>query len=69
VEFPKAKTLLQSLLQRGGADNSDKEAVGQTLARVLEVVQPVARELDATGITRRGEDQDDVLRMPEIKSK
>ena len=68
VEYPRPKTLLQSLLQRAGADNSDKEAVGQTLVRVLEVVQPVARKLDAAGINRK-DDQDEVLRMPEIESK
>jgi protease-4 len=68
VEYPRPKTLLQSLLQRGGADNSDKEAVAQTLARILEVVQPVARKLDAAGINRK-DDQEDVLRMPVIESK
>src|SRR5438270_1269074 len=30
VEYPRAKTLLQTLMQRGGAENSDKEAVAQT---------------------------------------
>ncbi len=68
VEYPKSKTLLQSLLQRAGADNSDKEAAGQTLIRVLAVVQPVARKLDAAGINRKDE-QDEVLRMPEIESR
>jgi hypothetical protein len=68
IEYPRPKTLFQSLLQRGGADNSDKEAVGQTLARILEVVQPVARKLDAAGINRK-DDQDQVLRMPEFESK
>jgi len=65
VEYPKPKTFLQSLLQRAGADNTDKEAVGQTLARILETVQPVARQLDAAGITRKKE-QEDVLRMPDV---
>ena len=68
VEYPRPKTLFQSLLQRGGADNSDKEAVGQTLVRILEVVQPVARKLDAAGINRK-DDQDEVLRMPMVESK
>jgi hypothetical protein len=68
VQYPRPKTLLQSLLQRAGADNSDKEAVGQTLMRVLEVVQPVARKLDAAGINRK-DDQDEVLKMPEVNSK
>jgi protease-4 len=62
VVYPRPKTFFQSLVQRQGADNSDKEAVGQTLARILETVQPVARQLDAAGINRK--DQDDVLRMP-----
>src|SRR5438552_14870962 len=65
VEYPRPKTLLQSLVQRGGADNSDKEVVSQVLARVLEIVQPVARKLAAAGVTRKG--QDDVLKMPEVR--
>lgn len=68
VEYPKPKTFFQSLLQRAGADNSDKEAAGQALVRVLEVVQPVARQMEAAGITRKSEDQDDVLRMPVVES-
>jgi protease-4 len=67
IVYPRPKTLLQSLLQRQGPDNSDKEAVGQTLARILEIVQPMARQLDAAGVNRR--DQEDVLRMPEMESK
>ncbi len=62
VLYPRPKTFLQTLLQRGGPDNSDKEAVAQTLGRILEDVQPVARELDAIGIHRK--DQDDVLKIP-----
>jgi hypothetical protein len=50
-----------------GPRNSDKEAVGQTLVRILQDVQPVARELKASGITRSGKDQDDVLSMPELE--
>ncbi|MFY9559902.1 MAG: signal peptide peptidase SppA [Terriglobales bacterium] len=69
VVYPRPKTFFQSLLQRQGADNSDKEALGQTLARILEVVQPVARQLDAAGINRKDEDQEDVLRMPVMESK
>jgi len=69
VVYPRAKTLFQSLLQRQGPDNSDKEAVGQTLARILEIVQPMARQLDAAGINRKNRDQDEVLRMPEYESK
>jgi len=63
VVFPHPKTFIESLMQRGGPENSDKEAVGQALARILEVVQPVARELDAAGIKSKSKDQDDVLRM------
>lgn len=63
VVFPRPKSFIESLMQRGGPENSDKEAVGQTLARILEVVQPVARELDAAGIKSKDKDQDDVLRM------
>ena len=62
VVYPRPKTLLQSVIARNGADNSDKDALGQTLARILQVVQPVARQLDAVGIKSR-EDQEDVLRM------
>ena len=69
VVYPRPKTRLQSLLQRQGPDNSDKEAVAQTLARILEIVQPMARQLDAAGITRKNQDQDEVLRMPEFESK
>ena len=65
VVYPRPKTLFEALVQRRGADNSDKEAVAQTLARILQDVQPVARELNAVGITRK--DQDDVLKMPEME--
>jgi protease IV len=65
VVYPRPKSLIESVIERRGPDNSDKEAVGQTLARILEVVQPVARELDAIGIKSQNKDrdQDDVLRM------
>lgn len=66
VLYPREKTFLQTLLQRGGADNSDKEAVGQTLAKIMETVQPITRELDAVGINRK--DQDDVLKMPLLET-
>jgi protease IV len=68
VVYPRPKTLLQSLMERRGAENSDKEAVSQTLARILELVQPVARELNAAGIRRNEQDQDDVLRMPRFEA-
>jgi protease IV len=68
VVYPRPKTFLEALLQRHGADNSDKEAVGQTLTRILQDVQPVAKELKAAGITRTGKEQDDVLKMPEVET-
>jgi protease-4 len=67
VVYPRPKTFLQSVIDRRGADNSDKEAVGQTLVRILQEVQPVARQLNAAGINPADQDQDDVLKMPEIK--
>src|SRR6202140_1036004 len=63
VVFPRPKTFLQRVIERRGPDNSDREAAGQTLARILEVVQPVARQLDAAGIKGKDSDQDDVLTM------
>src|SRR6267154_244020 len=68
VVYPRPKTFLQSVIERRGADNSDKEAVGQTLVRILQVVQPVARQLDAAGIKAKDKDQDDVLRMSAVPS-
>jgi hypothetical protein len=56
------------VIERRGPDNSDREAVGQTLARILQVVQPVARQLDAAGIKGEQNDQDDVLRMGAVPS-
>src|SRR5208337_2483982 len=63
VVYPRPKTFYQSVIERRGPDSSDREAVGQTLARILQVVQPVARQLDAAGIKGKDADQDDVLRM------
>ena len=68
VVYPQPKTFLQSVMERHGADNSDKEAIGQTLARILQVVQPVARQLDAIGLRNKNSDQDDVLRMNSVPS-
>jgi hypothetical protein len=68
VVYPRPKTFLQSVLDHRGPDNSDREAVGQTLARILQVVQPVARQLDAAGIKGEDKDQDDVLRMIEFEA-
>jgi protease-4 len=64
--YPRPKTLLQSLMDRRGAENSDREAVGQTLGKILEVVRPVARQLNAVGIREQDQNQDDGLRMREL---
>ncbi len=66
VVYPRPKSIIQSVMDRRGAENSDKEAVGQTLARILQVVQPVARQLDAVGIKPGEGEQDDVLRMRRV---
>ena len=66
VVFPRPKSFYESVIERRGAENSDREAVGQTLARILQVVQPVARQLDAAGIKSKDEGQDDVLRMDPV---
>ncbi|MGB9233039.1 MAG: signal peptide peptidase SppA [Terriglobales bacterium] len=63
VVYPRPKNWLETLVQRNPADNSDKEGAADAMARILQDVQPVARELKAVGITRKG-DQDEVLRMP-----
>jgi protease IV len=68
VVFPREKTLLESVMERGGADNSDKEAVGAVAAmsEMLKVMQPVAREMHALGVDRK-DDFDDVLLMPTLE--
>ena len=68
VVFPHQKTLLESLLQREGADNSDKEAAhaAAVMNQMLKVVQPVAREMHALGMDRK-EPGDDVLLMPMLE--
>ena len=66
VVFPHEKSLWETLIQRNEADNSDKEAAAQTLARILQDVRPIAKELNALGVTNR-KDQEDVLRMPEFE--
>jgi hypothetical protein len=53
-------------MDRRASDNSDKGAFSQTLVRILQEVQPVARELNALGVAHKNE-QDDVLRMQEIE--
>jgi protease-4 len=65
VVFPRKKTLWQSLVERGTAENSNKEAVqaATALNGLLHIVQPAARHMHELGLDQ--EDQgDDVLRMP-----
>jgi protease IV len=66
IVFPHEKSLWETLLQRNEADNSDKEAAAQTLARILQDVRPIAKELNALGVSNK-KDQEDVLRMPEFE--
>jgi protease IV len=66
VVFPQEKPFWQALLERNEAENSDKEAASQTLARILQDVQPIARELKAVGVTGK-HDQENVLKMPEFE--
>jgi protease-4 len=70
VVYPRPKSFIESVMKRRGEENSDKEAVGQTLARILEEVQPVARQLDAVGIKSKdkNDEQDDVLRMNPVET-
>ena len=69
VVFPRQKTLIESIMERGGADNSDKEAVGAVAAvgEILKVVQPVARQMHALGLDHK-DDFDDVLLMPTLQA-
>jgi hypothetical protein len=66
VIYPRHKSFFGSVFAHRSPDNSDKEAVGQTLARILEVVQPVARQSDAAGI-KGNQVQDEVLRMVQFE--
>src|SRR3984885_3415337 len=68
VVYPRPKGFLESEFGWRHPDNSEKEAVRQTMARILELVQPLARQLDAAGIKTRNSEQDDVLRMRELAS-
>jgi protease-4 len=64
VIFPRKKTLWESIIEREGADNSDKEAVGlAAIENMLRIVQPFARQIHALGLDGKGQG-DDVLRMP-----
>lgn len=68
VVYPRPKGFLERVMDWRSPDNSEKEAVAQTLAHILELVQPVARQLEAAGIRARNSDQDDVLRMNQVSS-
>jgi protease IV len=63
VVYPRPKTFIETVIERRSPDNSDREAVAETLVKILGIVQPVARKLDAVGITRKSSDQDNVLQM------
>ena len=69
VVFPHKKTLIESIMQREGPDNSEREGASAALARMLRTIQPVAHELHAAGLDRGdSKDQgDDVLRMPVLQ--
>ena len=68
VIFPRKKTLWESIVEREGADSSDKEAVGLVaMQNMLRIVQPLAREMHALGLDRK-EQGDDVLRMPALEA-
>ena len=62
VVFPHKKSFLQSLMQREGPDNSEKEATA--MADFVRAVQPIGRQLHALGVSQKP--QDEVLRMPEV---
>jgi protease IV len=68
VVFPHKKTLLESLLQREGPENSEKDATGAAavMNEMLQVVQPVAREMHALGVDSK-DPGDDILLMPALE--
>jgi protease IV len=63
VVFPKKKSLLQSILQREGPDNSEKE--GTAFVQVLQSLQPIMRQAHDLGLVPKGGGDQalDVLRM------
>lgn len=65
VVYPRPKNWFETLVQRKPTDSSDKEGA-ETLARILQDVQPLTKKLAGTGITQK-EGQDDMLRMPEFE--
>jgi len=68
VVYPREESFLQSMIDRRGPESSEKEAAGQTLTRILQAVQPVARQLDTLGIKTKNAEQDEVLRMKSVAS-
>ena len=72
VMFPHRKNFVESLLQREGPDNSEREGASAALAGMLKAVQPVARGLRALGLDPAVADKkdqgDDILRMPAVQA-
>jgi protease IV len=68
VVFPRKKTLFESIMEREGPDNSDREAVGAVAAmsEMLKEVQPVMRRMHVLGLDRKDQG-DDVLRMAPLE--
>ena len=69
IVFPHKKTLLESLLQREGPENSEKDVAGAAavLNETLRVVRPVAREMHALGVDSK-DPGDNVLLMPTFET-
>ena len=72
VMFPHRKNFVESLLQREGPDNSEREGASAALAGMLKALQPVARGLRALGldpaVAGKKDQGDDVLRMPAVEA-
>lgn len=64
--FPRKKTLLQTLLRRDDAENSDKDNTSAALVEMYRAVQPITRAVHSLGIDNQGPG-DDVLRMPALE--
>ena len=64
VVFPKKKSWLDSILQREGPDNSDREGLASAEVQLLRSLQPLAHELSEVGLLPDAENQaQDVLRL------
>jgi protease-4 len=66
--FPHKKSFLQSLIQREGVDNSEKDVASTAMIEMLRVMQPVARQLNAVGAIGSQDRADDVLRMRVVEA-